>query len=292
MTNFLRQTLKLAFTAGLSFFFLGNTARAADCDRACMKDMITRYLNAMVAHDPSKLPLAPNVRFTEDSKDLKLGDGLWKTVTKLETYRQDYIDLKQGIAAAHVALDEADAQVLYSVLLRVKDQKITGVESLVNRITANSRFKPNMLEKPLAGMSTPVPAGKRMDREAMIRTAMFYPKGLKIGSFVDADTPFSTEAYRIENGLFMTGVGCPGTNPCTPIKTQKIITHPDVEASVAAVDEEEGIVLLWMNFGDTNSYGPGNALITFEAFKVWGNEIHAVQAFFRTMPKETKRGWQ
>ena len=27
--------------------------------------------------------------------------------------------------------------------------------------------------------------------------------------------------------------------------------HPDVKPSVAAVDEEEGIVLLWMNFGDT-----------------------------------------
>jgi hypothetical protein len=64
MTTFFGHTLKLAFMAGLSLFFCGNSARAADCDRACMKDMITRYLNAMVAHDPSKLPLAPNVRFT------------------------------------------------------------------------------------------------------------------------------------------------------------------------------------------------------------------------------------
>jgi len=64
-----------------------------------------------------------------------------------------------------------------------------------------------------------------------------------------------------------------------------------VKPSVAAADEEEGLVLLWMNFGDTNSYGPGNALVTFEAFKVWGNEIHAVNAFFRTMPKDTQRGW-
>jgi hypothetical protein len=33
--------------------------------------------------------------------------------------------------------------------------------------------------------------------------------------------------------------------------------------------------------GDTNSYDPGNALVTFEAFKVWGGEIHAINAFFR-----------
>ena len=40
-----------------------------------------------------------------------------------------------------------------------------------------------------------------------------------------------------------------------------------------------------------NPYGPGNALITFEAFKVWGGEIHAISAFFRTQPKDTQRGW-
>jgi hypothetical protein len=73
--------------------------------------------------------------------------------------------------------------------------------------------------------------------------------------------------------------------------TQNIILHPDVKPSVAAVDEEEGIVLLWMNFGDTNSFGPGNALVTFEAFKVWGGETHAVNAFFRILPEDTQRGW-
>lgn len=269
---------------------LTGSVQAADCDRACLKGMITKYVDAIVAHDPSKLPLAANVRFSEDSKDLKLGEGLWKTVARKGDFRQDYIDLKKQIAAAHVELFEENAQILYSVVLRVADQKITGIETLVDRITANSKFKPDSLAKAQAGMSAPVPAGKKMPRAEMVKTAMFYPEGLRIGSFVEAKTPFATEAFRVENGTFIAGVGGPRENH-PPILTQKIILHPDVKPSVAAVDEEEGIVLLWMNFGDTNSYGPGNALITFEAFKVWGNEIHAVNAFFRTQPKETQRGW-
>jgi MOSC domain-containing protein YiiM len=48
---------------------------------------------------------------------------------------------------------------------------------------------------------------------------------------------------------------------------------------VAVVDEQAGIVLLWMNFGDTHSYGPGRALVTFEAFKIFGESIHAINAF-------------
>jgi hypothetical protein len=160
----------------------------------------------------------------------------------------------------------------------------------VDRITPNSRFQPDSLNKPLVGMSEPVSTGQRMPRAEMIGTAMYYPEGLRIGSFVNAKTPLAKEAYRVENGSIIAGKGCARAN-CAPILTQKIILHPDVKPSVAAVDEEQSIVLLWMNFGDTNSYGPGRALVTFEAFKVWGGEIPAVNAFFRVLPKETQRGW-
>ncbi len=113
-----------------------------------------------MAHDPSRLPLAAGARFTEDSHELKLGEGLWKTVTGKGDFRQDYIDRNKQIAAAHVLLFEENAQILYSVVLRVADRKIKGIETLVDRITPNSRFQPDSLDKPLAGMSQPVPAGQ------------------------------------------------------------------------------------------------------------------------------------
>jgi len=266
------------------------SAQAADCDRACLKGTITQYVDAMVAHDVARLPLAANARFTEDSKELKPGDGLWKTVTRKGGFRQDYIDLAKQIAASHVMLFEGDNPVLYSVVLHLADRKISGIETLVDRITPNSRFKPDMLDKPLKGLGDAVPPGGRMPRAEMIRAALLYPEGLRIGNFTEAKTPFSKEAWRVENGTFVAGEGCPRAS-CPGLFTQKIMLHPDVKPSVTAVDEEEGLVLLWMNFGDTNSYGPGNALVTFEAFKVWGGEIHAVNAFFRILPKETQRGW-
>ncbi len=58
------------------------------------------------------------------------------------------------------------------------------------------------------------------------------------------------------------------------------------------MDEENGVVLLWMNFGHTgSSYGEGNSLVTFEAFKVWGGQIHAINAFFKGLPISTARFW-
>jgi hypothetical protein len=113
-----------------------------------------------------------------------------------------------------------------------------------------------------------------MSREDLIKVALTYPEGLRIGSFPDA-TPFAKDAYRVENGMFIAGEGCPRAT-CPGMYTQRVILHPGIVASVAAVDEELGLVLLWM---------------TFEAFKIWGGEIQAINAFFRIMPLETPRFW-
>ena len=268
--------------------FSGSAAQAAECNRECLRGMITKYVDALVAHAPQSLPLAENVRFTEDSRQLALGEGAWKTVTRAGSFRQDYLDVRRGIAASHVELQEDGAQLQYSVVLRIVDQKITGIETLINRVTPTSKFQPDSLGKPLRKMNDPVP-GKRMSRDELIRVALTYPEGLRIGNFADA-TPFAKDAYRVENGLFIAGEGCPRAN-CPGMYTQRVILHPNVIASVAAVDEEAGIVLLWMNFGYTNSYGPNNALVTFEAFKIWGGEIQAINAFFRILPLETPRFW-
>jgi uncharacterized protein (TIGR02246 family) len=265
-------------------------ASAADCDRDCLTGLVTRYVNALVAHKPAQLPVTGDVRFTENSRELALGEGLWKTVTGNSGFRQDYIDVRDQIAAAHVTLLQGKEPVLYSLVLHVRDRRIAGIETLVQIVTPDSRFRPQELGKPLPHFNDPVPAARKDSRDAMIRTALGYPEGLRIGNFTDAPTHFSKEAYRIENGVYTAGVGCARPN-CASMYAQKIMLHPDVQASVAAVDEDNDTVLLWLNFGDTGSYGPGNALIALEAFKVWGGEIHAVNAFFTFLPVTTQRGW-
>jgi hypothetical protein len=42
---------------------------------------LDRYLEALVAHEPSRLSLARPVKFTENGRRLELGDGLWHTIT-------------------------------------------------------------------------------------------------------------------------------------------------------------------------------------------------------------------
>jgi len=285
------QVRVLAAAATLAMLGFAGSANAADCDRSCLAGLITQYVDALAARDIAKLPLtSPNVKYTEQGKAAKLGEGLWKTATGKGTFRHDYLDLKKQVAAAHVVIMEGQAQVLYSVLLHVKDRKINGIETLVQRTSAEGRFRPTELGKPVKGMDDPVPAGKKMSRADMVKVALTYTEGLRVGNFTDAGTPFAPETYRVENGIVTAGGNC-GRADCG-MYAQNIMVHPGVLASVAAVDEENGTVLLWMNFGHTgNSYGEGNALVTYESFKVWGGQIHSINAFFLGLPIATARFW-
>lgn len=274
----------------LAIGFSHSAAAASACDRACLTGLLDAYIDSLVAHDISRLPLAEKVRITEDSRDLRSGEGLWKSVTGKGAFRHDYLDTTKQVAASHVVLLEGQAQALLSVLLHVQDRKIAGIETLVQRIAPGSRFPPTELNKPVRGMDDPVPGGKRQSRKEMIKVALTYTEGLRIGNFTDAMTPFAPGSYRVENGVITAGPGC-GRADCG-LYAQNIMLHPGIIASVAAVDEEKGVVLLWMNFGLTgNSYGEGNALVTFEAFKVWGGQIQSINAFFKGLPMATARYW-
>lgn len=286
--NFLRTEI-LAVLCAAIVGCPGLALAADNCDRVCLGGMMTQYVDALVAHDSSRLPLAENARFIEDSKAVKLGDGLWKTVTSKGQFRQDYLDTRKQVAATHVVLMEGQTAALCSIVLHTQDRKIIGIETLVQRVAPDSRLKSTELEKPIRGMNDPVPAGKKQSRESMIKTALTYPEGLRVGSFIDGGTPFAPETYRVENGAITAGAGC-GRVDCG-MYAQNIMVHPSIIASVAAVDEESGVVLLWMNFGYTASYGEGNALVTFEAFKVWGGQIHSINAYFRPLPIGTGRFW-
>lgn len=276
----------------------GNTNTTAQatpsaCDRECLRGFVTRYLDAMVAHNPGALPVAPNVRFTEDTVDMKLGEGLWKGASKIRPYRLDILDTAQGVAASQVVVEEAGTPVMLVLRLKVANRMITEVETQVTRNQKEGAiFAIEALQSTNAAMTAPVPAGKRSSRAEAIKLAEYYPAGLEIGSFVAVNAPFGATAYRFENGRLMAGKGCTFQPPsCEDIKGQKISTHPGLHYRVVAVDEELGITLLRINFGRADRYGVGNALIVWEAFKVYGGEIHAVEAFMKIMPADAGSGW-
>lgn len=272
---------------------LASTTFAADtCDRQCLRGFVTTYLNALIAHDPSALPVAANVKFTEDNVEKKLGEGLWKTASKQRGFRQDILDVRQNTAASLVVLEEGSTPVLFTLRLKITDQKISEIETMVVRSQAEGMiFQIDAIQTPSKAMNLELTPAQRNSRQEDIDIATKYPGGLKIGSFVKADTQFAPDAYRFENGRLMAGPGCTFMAGCENIKTQRLPTLAGIKYREPIVDEEQGIVLLRMNFGPGSVRGPDPVLVPWEIFKVYGGQIHAVEAFMKVFPASMGTGW-
>ena len=79
--------IRLFSVGAVAWLALTTTATAqggssGSCDRACLLGIADACFAALVAHDPSKAPMAPNAKFTEQAQILKVGEGLWKTTTE------------------------------------------------------------------------------------------------------------------------------------------------------------------------------------------------------------------
>jgi hypothetical protein len=192
-----------------------------NCDRACLESVVDQYLAALVAHDPKRLPLSSDVRYTENDQVLDIGDGFWKTVQGAGNYKHIFADPEFGEVALMGTMREAGGPILMSLRLRIQLGRITEIESLYFRPGGGG---PNNI----AAMDLPgyqpddmwfksIPPAERMSRQEMISVADAYFSGLEKndGKGVNGTGtyPFTNDCDRIENGSHTTNVPRPPNEP-------------------------------------------------------------------------------
>ena len=263
------------------------------CDRECLKGFITKYLDAMLAHKPESLPVAAGVKFTEDCKEMKPGEGLWKDISGLTGYRRDILDVRQGVAVSFLVVEEAQSPVLFVLRLKINDQKITEIETMVVRNQKEGMLFNLENLKTVSKTMASFPAKDQLTtREDMIKMALTYPEGLRVGSFVKVDSPMAEDAYRYENGQLMAGPGCTFFQGCDNMKKQFIPTLSGITHRVIAVDEDLGVVAVRMNFGPGSTFQGDGVLDVWHSFKIYGGLIHAAEAYCEIVQSGTKSGWE
>ena len=129
-------------------------------------------------------------------------------------------------------------------------------------------------------------------REEMVKMAITYPDGLKIGSFVKVDSPMAEKAYRYENGQLMAGPECTFFPGCDNMKTQTIPVLREITYRTIAVDEEMGVVAMRMNFGRGSLFQGDGELDVWHSFKIYDGLIHAAEAYCEIVPTDTEYGWK
>jgi len=315
--------------AALAMLLLGGSsaALAVSCDRACLEGFVDRYLDAVAAHDPTKVPLAKDARFTEDGQLLRIGDGLWRTLRSKGHYRLFVSDVPAGQVAFFGSIEEANRDpekgtpALIALRLKVRGQQITEIEQIVIRDEKAGARVDGLTVNPVYLQETP--AAQRASRAALITTANKYFTGMQQNDG-KGDYPFADDCDRLENGSRSTNLPTPTGQ-----------TRPDPKTSLnysgqwscleqfrsgllhfvtrirdrryVAVDEERGIVFAFGFFdhsgGATRTFQtPDGRTVTAgpvqpwtweiaELFKVEGGKIHKIEALLQRCPYGMNSGW-
>jgi hypothetical protein len=269
---------------------------APTCDRECLRGKVTEVLHALVEHDVARLPVAADLRVTEDAVEKPLAQvGLARSVTRLRGHRQDIIDVRGGEAVAGVMVEESGAPIILVVRIKVDGEaKLSELELVATRSRADGLLFAIEAYSgaPALAMNIAPRPDQLETREKAIELAMYYPRGLSEAKTFDAiGTPFSDDAYRLENGALMAGPGCTFAPGCDDIGGQSLAIFERlgrVAVRDVVVDERMGIVMMRLSW---NVSGPGSDRLTaWEMFKVYDGQIHMVQAYIRLFPPEKDLG--
>ncbi len=179
-----------------------------DCDRACLQGLGEQFIQALIAHDPSKVPLAKNARYSENSVPLPIPDGFWKNATGVRPYRLYIADPEWGTIGFYARMYENGAPVIMSTRLRVYNRTITEIETVVTSERwrndpppgSGSPPPPDYLgDKPRPEYTQLVPPAQRRSREELMRIVNTYFTGIE-NNTGDKPPMFSSKCHRIENG--------------------------------------------------------------------------------------------
>jgi|SRR5215469_3813766 len=261
---------------------------AADpaCDRACLSGLVDQYLSALIARDPSRLPLAKNVKFTEDGVPLQLGDALWATAGSLGTYKLVFAEPEAGLVGAYAVIQENGSGALLALRLKVEKHKIAEIETLVARKPTTSILNTDNLQEPRPIFLETIPPEDRPSREEMVSMVSKYFDGIEQGN--GDIVPFDPDCIRIENGIQT----CPGSasSPlgalsCGAQLSTKIFTYIQSvnPRRFPIVDRERGLVLAVVRFNHPATQQtvevPGRGKMTMGRYSTWPNSTEIAELF-------------
>jgi len=295
-------------------------------DRPALIKLADDYFSALLAHDPRRVPLAPDVKVVENAKRIKPGEGLWKTTsappTEFRIVIPDTVSQQVG-GMVMIQSDGKPAQVGFR--LKVVDGKVVEAEHMIAMPRETSLAN---LQKLRPGIMMEVPYEYRDSRGRLLHIAKSYYDALDLNN--GSLAPFAPDCERRENGMRTAPFGGPvgGAGiPGGPQRPPSLVGMHDCKSQldsqsmayistidnrrVEIADELTGLALGFSHFHHdmkTTEYrilnDPGRETTSMTAFrdpfdlpamhiyKIWGGQIHEIEAMGFIAPYNSPTGWE
>ena len=293
---------------------------SADTSRSRLEDMVGRYLEALAARDARALPLAPDLRFTENAQALLVSEGLWGTATGVETPQLVCLDPVNESAGFFALVYEHGEPIGLGVRLKLSDGAISEIETIVARPPALI-FDTEGMKRPGPGFGDVEPVG-RASRSELVAAANAYFDGIEQddGGII----PARDDCVRVENGVrtvladastFGSSTADQGLNLFTMGVREQIDTGffayiPRIRSRrFPVIDEVQSVVMAGVVFDQPGTMTrvmlkdgreivlpptfsrPGSVLV-LEAFQVESGRIRAINAVLDFCQYGIQPGWR
>jgi hypothetical protein len=314
------SAIALAVMAGMA------QAAEAGLDRAALLKLADTYLAALVAHDPGQVPFAGDVKVVENVKRIKPGEGLWKTATSAPTEFKIVVPdpvLQQLGGLVVMQSDGKPVQVGFR--LKLMNAKIVEAEHMV--VAMRDANNP-MLQKPRPAIPLEIPYEYADSHGRLIYIAKTYYDALDNNN--GHLSPFAPDCERRENGMRTAPFGGPslggaipgakaprpsgllGMQDCTSQISsgafQYITTIDNRRVEIA--DTVTGLAIGFSHFrhpmtqkkfkitgnpdrqeADMTNQRPFD-MPAMHIYKIWGGQIHEIEAIGISVPYNSPTGWE
>jgi hypothetical protein len=279
--------------------------------REYLKGFVDIYMQALEKRDFSGVPLSAAYRYSENCVLLSLGEGIISCRVK-EKVRLEMYDVKTGQAALQSVLDDGEKLIMLFLRLKIKDDKITEIETLVNTGAKGVPipFDPANIKEISGHWKRSIRPAERDSRFKLMDVADSYWRAMETEGTADYMRPaILPDVERYENGMHTTneilpdlselfGKDGPVFTPAYPFPDNNPRTAlQDFDHGVwrgtavkdrryPVIDEERGIIVSLARFASqkedmSNNPDAGPAPYVAEFFAVtrgWIREVHVVIA--------------
>ncbi len=287
------------------------------CGRACLDRTLNGYLAALVAHRLSDVAFTPDVKFTEQTAVLKIGQGTWGTFNGIGNFKLHFDDVDRGEAGYIGTMKEWGYPVIFCLRLKVTGGRIAEVEDFVVRDEGAAKKLDAMQPNPL--FTQDVPPADRESRAELVKIANMYFSGLQQNTG-KGDYPFAPDCNRIENATQTTNnpeaANSPVYNPGLAVMKLGCVAqfktgYFKIDTSISdrrfvIVDPERGLAFAFAFFNHagrlkTITLTNGETFPTTirhpftweigELFKIENRKIRQIQAVLTEEPYGIRSGW-
>jgi hypothetical protein len=240
------------------------------CNRASLQTAIDSYISAQQTGDPSKMPLADGVKYSENMTTSSIDQSIIQIALPISFHRS-FLDVDACKSFTEVIIAKGDHPYVLGVRFELHNDKITEISSIVtdegdwefnadNYLNASSKENWDILQE-----------NQRVDRQTLINAANAY---FDMFTYENTKVPWGIPCASLEGGKYS------GDGPRTSCKVGIPLEGIEITNRSYVVDVAMGTVNVFCRFGVTQStrYGKTNGLPDSHTFRLINGKLRYIHS--------------